>query len=48
MVYGLKVKAKGMSGVATALTEDSFGGANNLASMETTRTYGAIMRLLIN
>ena len=48
MVYGLKAKAKGMGGVATALTEDSLSGANHPASMETTRTYGAFMRLLIN
>ena len=54
MVYGLKAKAKakakakGMGGIATALTEDSLSGANHPASMETTRTYGAFMRLLIN
>ncbi len=31
--HGYGIKAKGMGGVATALAEDSFGGANNPASM---------------
>ena len=31
--HGYGLKAKGMGGVATALAEDSFGGANNPASM---------------
>ena len=31
--HGYGLKAKGMGGVATALTQDSFGGANNPASM---------------
>ncbi|MEO5697002.1 MAG: outer membrane protein transport protein [Burkholderiaceae bacterium] len=31
--HGYGIKAKGMGGVSTALAEDSFGGANNPASM---------------
>ncbi|MDE2092684.1 MAG: outer membrane protein transport protein [Burkholderiales bacterium] len=31
--HGYGMKAKGMGGVATALSQDSFGGANNPASM---------------
>jgi hypothetical protein len=31
--HGYGLKAKGMGGVATALSQDSFGGANNPASM---------------
>lgn len=31
--HGYGIKAKGMGGVATALAQDSFGGANNPASM---------------
>ena len=31
--HGYGLKAKGMGGVATAMAEDSFGGANNPASM---------------
>jgi len=31
--HGYGIKAKGMGGVATALADDSFGGANNPASM---------------
>ena len=31
--HGYGLKAKGMGGVATALAQDSFGGANNPASM---------------
>ena len=31
--HGYGMKAKGMGGVATALAQDSFGGANNPASM---------------
>ena len=31
--HGYGMKAKGMGGAATALSEDTFGGANNPASM---------------
>src|SRR5512147_989848 len=31
--HGYGMKAKGMAGAATAMTEDTFGGANNPASM---------------
>ena len=33
LAHGYGIKAKGMGGVATALAEDSLGGANNPASM---------------
>ena len=36
--HGYGLKAKGMGGAATAMAEDSFGGANNPASMVWVRT----------